>query len=115
MTTHPMNNVHKLTIRDGALYVGNYFFCYAETGNERASIPPGRFEVIHEFSHVHREPLLNAIGIGWIGASTECDIVLGRVRGVRGVIPSRADFGRLCAMVETAIEQDGRSVVLEVK
>jgi hypothetical protein len=110
-----MPGAMNMTIRDGALYVGDYFFCYAESGNGRQNLPAGQYEVINEFSHVHREPLLNAIGIGWIGAAPGCDIILGRVRGVRGLVPSRADLGRIIAMVETATEQDGRTVTLEVK
>ena len=104
-----------MLIENGALYVGNHFYCYAEAGNGRPSIPTGRYAVTPEFSHVHGETLLDAIGCGWIGATSGCDIILGRVRNSNGVIPSKTDLGRVMHRVEVAIEQDGQDVHLEVK
>ncbi len=57
--------------------------------------------------------LPKADGIGWIGASHGCDIVLGGVIGSSGVIPSRNPLGRLLAMIQ-AKEDMGSSVTMEV-
>lgn len=104
----------KLSIRDNTLYVDNIKVCFAEVGNGRPHIPVGRYQVVTEFSHTHGVTLPDAIGLGWIGASPGCDVVLGRVRGRNGVIPSRTDLGRVLAMIETA-EDRGTNVFLEVK
>ena len=102
-----------LSIRDGALYADNLKFCYCEAGNGRPNLPTGRYEVITQFSHVHGRILPDAVGLGWIGASRECDLVLGGVRGRDGVIPSPASLGRLLAMLE-ASEDIGAPVMIEV-
>lgn len=102
-----------LSIRDGAFYADNVFLCYAGAGNGRPNIPHGRFEVATQFSHVHGKVLANVYDLGWIGASPECDIVLGGVVGRSGVIPSRNPLGRLLAMIQ-AKEDMGSSVTLGV-
>lgn len=102
-----------LSVRDGALYADNLKFCYCEAGNGRPNLPTGRYEVTTQFSHVHGRILPDAIGLGWIGASPECDIVLGGVRGRNGVIPSPASLGRLLTMLEVA-EDAGTTVMIEV-
>ena len=96
----------KLSISGNTLYADNLKVCFCEAGNERTSIPAGHYPVTIEFSHVHD-------GIGWIGASHGCDIVLGGVIGSSGVIPSRNPLGRLLAMIQ-AKEDMGSSVTLEV-
>ena len=57
---------------------------------------------------------MTSLGLGWIGASPECDIVLGGVRGRNGVIPSPSALGRLLALIE-AKEDMGAIVMLEVE
>lgn len=102
-----------LSIEDGILYVDNLRFCLAEAGNGRPNIPTGRYEVATQYAHVHGKVLPDAIGLGWIGASYECDCVLGSVRGRNGVLPSQGSLGRLLAMLEVA-EGNGSTVWLEV-
>ena len=103
-----------LLIKDGVLYADNLRVCLAEPGNGRPNLPTGRYEVTTQFSHIHGRILPDAIGLGWIGASPECDIVLGGVRGRNGVIPSPSALGRLLALIE-AKEDMGAIVMLEVE
>lgn len=103
----------KLSISGNTLYADNLKVCFCEAGNERTSIPAGHYPVTIEFSHVHDLELPKADGIGWIGASHGCDIVLGGVIGSSGVIPSRNPLGRLLAMIQ-AKEDMGSSVTMEV-
>lgn len=102
-----------LSVRDNTLYADNLKLCYCEAGNGRPNLPHGRYEVATQFSHVHGLILPDAIGLGWIGASPECDVVLGGVRGRNGVIPSPSALGRLLALIE-AKEDMGAAVTLEV-
>lgn len=102
-----------LSIKDGILYVDNLRFCLAEAGNGRPNLPTGRYEVATQYAHVHGKVLPDAIGLGWIGASHECDVVLGSVRGRNGVLPSQGSLSRLLAMLEVA-EGNGSTVWLEV-
>ena len=102
-----------LLIKDGVLYADNLRFCLAEPGNGRNDLPTGRYEVTTQYAHVHGKVLPDAIGLGWIGASYECDCVLGSVRGRDGVLPSPGALGRLLALLEVA-ESAGRPVWLEV-
>jgi hypothetical protein len=102
-----------LTLANGALHADNVFLCYAGVGNGRPNLPAGRYPVSTQYAHVHGRTLADAIGLGWIGPSVECDIVLGGVRGRSGVIPSQHAFGRLLAILEVA-EDRGESVALEV-
>lgn len=103
----------KLSVNGGFLYADNVFLCHVEPGNGRDNLPTGRYEVATEFSHVHGDVLPDAIGLGWLGARPECDVVLGLVRGRGGVIPSRSALGRLNALLEVA-EGRGEYVSLEV-
>ena len=103
-----------LSIRDNTIYADNLKLCLCEAGNGRPNLPTGRYEVATQFSHVHGRILPDAIGLGWIGASPECDIVLGGVRGRNGVIPSPSALGRLLALIE-AKEDIGAIVMLEVE
>jgi hypothetical protein len=103
----------KLKIEDGALYADNIRFCLVGVGNGRPNLPTGRYEVTTQYATVHGKVLPDAIGLGWIGASYECDCVLGSVLGRNGVIPSQGSLGRLLALLEVA-ESNGRTVWLEV-
>jgi hypothetical protein len=103
-----------LSIRDNMIYADNLKLCLCEAGNGRPNLPHGRYEVTAQFSHVHGRILPDAIGLGWIGASPECDIVLGGVRGRNGVIPSPSALGRLLALIE-AKEDMGTTITLEVQ
>ena len=103
----------KLKIEDGALYADNIRFCLVGVGNGRPNLPTGRYEVATQYATVHGKVLPDAIGLGWIGATYECDCVLGSVLGRNGVLPSQGSLGRLLAMLEVA-EGNGQSVWLEV-
>ncbi len=103
----------KLKIEDGALYADNIRFCLVGVGNGRPNLPTGRYEVTTQYATVHGKVLPDAIGLGWIGASYECDCVLGSVLGRNGVLPSQGYLGRLLAMLEVA-EGNGSTVWLEV-
>lgn len=103
----------KLTISGGALRADNVFLCYAGAGNGRPNLPAGRYPVSTQYAHVHGRTLVDAIGLGWLGPSPECDVVLGGVRGRSGVIPSQHAFGLLLAKLEDC-EDRGVSVTLEV-
>lgn len=102
-----------LSIKDGVLYVDNLRFCLAGVGNGRDCLPTGRFEAATQFSHVHGKVLCHAYDFGWIGASYECDCVLGSVLSRNGVLPSQGALSRLLAMLEVA-EGNGSAVWLEV-
>lgn len=101
----------KLTIENGTLFADNLFFCYCEPGNERNDIPAGAFKVTTTYSHKHGKDLPNVVGIGWVGADKECDIVLGRVRSGAGVMPCDAHLVRLLSLIEAA-EDRGAKVTL---
>src|SRR5574343_569841 len=103
----------KLKIEDGALYADNIRFCLVGVGNGRPNLPTGRYEVTTQYSTVHGKVLPDAIGLGWIGASYECDCVLGSVLSRNGVLPSQGALSRLLAMLEVA-EGNGSTVWLEV-
>ena len=102
-----------LSIKDGVFYVDNLRFCLAGVGNGRNDLPTGRYEVATQYAHVHGKVLPDAIGLGWIGASYECDYVLGSVLSRNGVLPSQGALSRLLAMLEVA-EGNGSAVWLEV-
>ncbi len=103
----------RLKIAGGSLYADNFFICHAGVGNGRPNIPTGNYPVSTQYAHVHGRTLADAVGLGWIGATPECDVVLGGVRGRSGVIPSQSAFTRLLAMLEDC-EDRGVSVTLEV-
>ena len=103
-----------LSIRDGSFYADNMFFCYCEAGNGRPNLPTGRYEVSTQYAHVHGKTLPDAVGLGWIGSSRECDVVLGGVRGRDGVVPSPSSLGRLLALLEVC-EDDGKTTFLTVE
>lgn len=104
----------RLTIENGALYVNNHFTCYAGVQHGSPSLQPGKYAVAAQYSHHHRKDLPRAIGLGWIGADDECDIVLGRVRKSDGVIPCPSSIAQVMAKIEVA-EDDGKEITLEIK
>lgn len=103
-----------LRIENSELYVDNLRLCFAEAGNGRQNLQPGRYEVVTQYSPHHGKILPDAVGLGWLGPFSECDVILGGVRGRYGVIPSPASTSALLARLEVA-EDAGRNVVLEVK
>jgi hypothetical protein len=103
----------KLRIENGALYADHVFLCYAGAGNGRPNLPAGHYPVATQFSHVHNKALADAVGLGWIGATHQCDVVLGGVRGRSGPVPSPTALRRLLALIESA-EDHGQAVTLEV-
>lgn len=104
----------KLTINNGVLHVDNLFFCYCEAGNGRFDLPDGTYKVTTTYSHHFGQDLPNAVGIGWIGADKECDLVLGRVRTGTGVLPCPGHVSRLLALLE-ADEDRGASATLVIE
>ncbi len=104
----------KLSLRSNKLYADNVFICFAGAGNGRPILPTGHYPVSTQYAHIHGRTLADAIGLGWIGPSAECDVVLGGVRGRAGVIPSQHAFGLLLAKLEDC-EDRGVSVTLEVQ
>ena len=105
----------KLTLAGGTLYTDSMFFCYAETGNGRDSLRPGRHPVSTQFSHTHGRELPLVQDIGWIGDDpAECDLVLGRVRKGDALLPCSAHVGRLLALVEAASDR-GQTVSLVIE
>lgn len=103
----------RLKIENGTLYADNIFLCYAGAGNGRPNLPTGHYPVATQFAHVHGKALADAVGLGWIGATHQCDVVLGGVRGRRGPVPSPSSLVRLLALIEAA-EDIGQAVTLEV-
>lgn len=102
-----------LRIENSELYVDNLRLCFAGAGNGRPNLQPGRYEVVTQYSPHHGKILPDAVGLGWIGPFSECDVILGGVRGRYGVIPSPASLERALARIEAA-EDAGESVTLEV-
>ncbi len=103
-----------ITVIDGKAYVNNVYLCFVEAGNGRTHLPVGRYEVIIQFSHRHGRVLPDALGIGWIGATPECDIVLGRVRHGNSVIPLDDCVDRLLSRLEED-EGLGRPIALDIR
>lgn len=103
-----------LRIENSELYVDNLRLCFAGAGNGRQNLQHGRYEVVTQYSTHHGKILPDAVGLGWLGPFSECDVILGGVRGRHGVIPSPASTNALLARLEVA-EDAGRKVVLEVK
>jgi hypothetical protein len=103
----------KLTISNGALYTDNLFFCYAEAGNGRDSLRPGRYPVSTQFSHAHGRELPLAQNMGWIGDDPiECDLVLGRVRKGDALLPCSAHVVRLLSLVDAAAERGAATTLV---
>ena len=103
----------RLKIENAHLYADNVFLCYAGAGNGRPNLPAGHYPVATQYAHVHGKTLADAVGLGWIGAAYECDVVLGGVRGRSGPVPSPTALGRLLALLEQC-EDLGQAVTLEV-
>ena len=104
----------RLEIDYPALYADGLFVCYVGAGNGRTAIQPGRHEVEATYSHAHGKNLVRADGLGWVGASQECDVVLGRVRDRDDVLPCESFERRVFALVEAA-QDYGNTVELVVK
>lgn len=99
----------KLTIDGNRLYVDHLFFCYCEAGNGGSVLPRGRYPVYTTYSHVFGEDLPNAEGIGWIGDTKGCDIVLGRVFGSEQLIPCTVHLERLMGLLESAEDRGAKT------
>lgn len=104
----------KLLISGNRLYVDQLFFCCCEAGNGRDVLPRGRYPVFTTYSHVFGKDLPNAEGIGWIGDTDACDVVLGRVYGRDKLLPCPTHLSRLLALLETA-EDDGCKIEMVVE
>lgn len=100
-------------IKGGSLYADNVFLCHCDAGNGRNDLSTGRYEVAAQYSHAHGRDLAHAYDLGWIGDERSCDVVLGRVRGRNGVIPSRNALGRVLGLLESC-EYSGREASLVI-
>lgn len=104
----------RLEIDHTAMYVDGLFLCYVGAGNGRGNIQPGRYACEATYSHAHGKNLVRVDGLGWLGASPECDVILGTVRNRDDVIPCPGFEKRILALVETA-QDYGSPVELVVK
>lgn len=104
----------ELMIEDGVLYRNNSYFSRCEARNGREDLQPGRYKVTVMHSHAHDAELPLANGLGWIGGTDRCDIVLGLVRGRDHLIPRSHTVGLLVRALKIAAGA-GKTVMLEVK
>ena len=104
----------RLEIAFSSLYADELFICHVGAGNGRDAIPVGRYSISPTYSHAHGKNLPLADGLGWVGASQQCDVVLGSVRARHGVIPHGPFETKLFALLEAADER-GQSSELVVK
>ena len=102
-----------ITIENEHVFVNNVYFCRAGAGNGRTHLPTGFYEVESQYAHCMGHVLPKVAGIGWVGFSEQCDIVLGAVRSRDGIIGDANSVSRLLNRIEDA-EQDGTAVTLEV-
>ena len=103
-----------IEIQHGVMYVDQVRFSFAEAGNGRTDIQHGSYPIEARYSHVHGKTLPHADGLGFVGFTPDCSVVLGKVRGKSNLIPSSDIVRRLLAVIET-YEEVGRGAVLEVK
>ena len=104
----------KLLIQGDCLYVDNIRFSHCEVKDEYRN-KPFSCEAEARFSHHHSRELLHADGLGWVGAASECSVVLGRmVRGDGSVIPCLVTESRLIGIANFASEQVKR-ITLETE
>jgi hypothetical protein len=99
----------RFEIDDRAIYVDGLFLCYVGAGNGCSTIRSGYYPLEATYSHAHRKNLVRADGLGWVGASAEHDIVVGRVRNRDDVIPCQSFERRIFALVEAATEAGQRA------
>ena len=97
----------------GTVRVDNVKFCYWELGNDREDIPAGSYPVEARFSHVHDVTLPFIEGVGLVGFTADCAIVIGQVRHRVDVIGCSNTIQRLVACIETA-DETGRAVTAEI-
>ena len=105
----------KLRIESGALYLNNKHFCLVRAGDGRNGIRSGSGKAYTKYSPEHGRVLAYSAEHGWLGASPECDIVLGRVRHRSGVLPCVAELDRLVWHLEEHEFGDGEPCTLTVK
>ena len=103
-----------LNFEQGRLYVDNIKFCYYGVTNGSANLPTGRFAVEARYSHHHSKTLPFVDSVGFIGASADCAIVLGKVLGRNSPIPDANAVQRLVTAIEDA-EEAGMDVKAEFK
>ena len=96
-----------LTIDNGTLLINNRYFSRAEAGNGREDIPTG----FHKATVT--EEGIRVSGVGRIGADSDSDIVLGRVRGRDRLLPCADTVRLLLRDVSRAVGR-GESITLEV-
>lgn len=102
----------KLLFEEGRLYVDNMKFAYY--GVRDGKLPTGTFAVEARYSHNHSKSLPYIESVGFVGASDDCAIVIGKVMGQRGVLPDGNAVSRLVACIETA-DETGTAVIAEIK
>ena len=106
----------KLSFEHGKLYIDNVKFSkYEVAPNGSKDLQPGSYEVEAEarYAHAYGKVLPYIDGIGWIGTSPDCAIVIGQVLGKHGVIPDQHLVNVLVHAIEA--ESDlGYKVLVEV-
>ena len=103
-----------IEIQHGVMYVDQVRFSFVGAGDGRNDIQPGSYPVEARYSHNHGKTLPHADGLGWLGFTPDCAIIVGKVRAGNGLIPSSDMVQRLLLVIET-YEETGRGAVLEVK
>lgn len=104
----------KLMVDSGTLYLNNKHFCLVGAGNGRNGIRHGSGKVYTKYSPEHGRVLAYSDEHGWIGASSECDIVLGRVRHRANVLPCVVELDRLVWRIEEHEFGDGEACTITV-
>ena len=103
-----------INFEQGRLYVDNIKFCFYEVTNGSKNLPTGRITVEARYSHAHSKTLPFVDSVGWVGASSDCAIVLGKVLGRNSPIPDANAVQRLVAAIEAA-DEAGLAVIAEFK
>lgn len=104
----------RMLIQNGSLYINNHYTCHARGPHGSSHLQPGTYAVTAQFSHAHGKDLPYAIGLGFLGADDQCDVVLGRVLASNGVTPCASSVAQVMVKIELA-EDDGKEILLEVR
>ena len=102
-----------ISLDQGRLYVDNYKFCFYEVPNGSSNLPIGNHPVEARLSHNHGRVLPLAANVGWLGSSSDCAIVLGKVIGRNSLIPDEDAVERLVRSIEATNAAD-QLVILRI-
>lgn len=105
----------RLLFKGNALYKNGMIYCRAEAGNGRIEVPVGIYKVEVLTATEHGSvPMPYAHGLGWVGGLVGCDLVVGRITGRHGLLPSLDTQNHLVALCELVADA-GEYVTLEVR